>query len=499
MWDKERRSAFRRVFGRCFQKKGGGSKTTQSRTIPNQTPEERSLQDALMKYAEKGLKMTDEDGGILDQARTAIGKMYMPDWSQASANTNAALSDALHQYGGRTDGNAQGSSSELAGALSQYVNAANHNYQNFLGRSDTALGSYNDEMNGVKGQYRDLTNGVLPSAYSEARQKALNVDLSKTIGSLVNSYGNRGVLNSSVTNKALADVSDSAADTLARQYTSDLSTEANLLNGRTSMLGDIFGKNYGVASDQYHYGKDTADSIYQNSASNAASRYGMGKDAADSLYQGAVNNAQAQFQNRMSAQQASTVPASTLLEYASQLYGPASNLFNTMYSGRMGTGSTTTSTKQSTDPWSLVGTLGSAAIMCFAAGTLVTLPHGYTEIQDVRAGDAVLSLDEKGQLTPRRVLRVVRSEEPRSIVSVYFENGTVWHTTKGQRFFDGAHFIYAEEGREEAAVVFGGTPTKILRVVPTGLKAVVYDLVLEGGAAQNVFFANDVAAEGLGD
>lgn len=455
MWDKERRSAFRRVFGRCRQKKGGGSKTTQSRTIPNQTPEERSLQDALMKYAEKGLKMTDEDGGILDQARTAIGKMYMPDWSQASSDTEKNLIDAINTYG----------------------SAVKDNYNRFATRSDAVLGEYNNRIDGVDSKYEDLTNGVLPSKFSEARQQALDTDLAKTVGSIVNGYGNRGVLNSSVTNKALADVSDSAANTLARQYTSDLATEANLLNGRSGLLGDMFGKNYGVASDQYHAYKDTADTWYQNMASNANSR----------------------FQNKIAAQLASTVPASTLLGYASQLYGPASNLFNTMYSGRMGTGSTTTSTKQSTDPWSLVGTLGSAAIMCFAAGTLVTLPHGYAEIQDVRAGDVVLSLDETGRQVPRRVLRVVQSEEPRSIVSVYFENGTVWHTTKGQRFFDGAHFIYAEEGREEAAVVFGGSPTKILRVVPTGLKSVVYDLVLDGGAAQNVFFANDVAAEGLGD
>lgn len=499
MWDKERRSAFRRLFGRCRQKKGGGSKTTQSRTIPNQTPEEKSLQDALMKYAEKGLKMTDEDGGILDQARSAIGRLYMPDWSKSVSDTNASLSDALNRYSGRTEGNQQGTSSGLAGALSRYIGAANDNYQKFATRSDAALNSYNSEMNGVKGQYRDLTNGVLPSAYSEARQKALNTDLSKTVGSLVNSYGNRGVLNSSVTNRALADVSDSAADTLAKQYTSDLSTEANLLNGRTSMLGDVFGKNYGVASDQYRYGKDTADSIYQNTASNVASRYGVGKDAADSLYQGATSNAQSRFQNQVMGQQGSTGQASSLLDYANSLYSPASSLFNTMYSGRMGTGSTTTSTKQSTDPWSLVGTLGSAAIMCFAAGTLVTLPHGYAEIQDMKAGDEVLSLDKKGQLTPRRVLRVVRSEEPRSIVSVYFENGTVWHTTKGQRFFDGEHFIFAEEGRQEAALVFGGSPTRILRVVPSDERAVVYDLVLEGDAAEQVFFANDVAAEGFGD
>lgn len=458
-----------RLLGRHREKKGGGSKSTSTRTIPNQTAEEKSLQDALMSYAKKGLSMTNDAGGVLDQARAAVGKMYTPDWTQVNGNTTKELRDALSAYDG---------------ASREYEDALNGNYDRFASRADAALGDYNGEMRDVRGQYADLTNGVLPSKFQEARQQALNSDLSKTVGSLVNGYASRGVLNSSVTNKALADVSQGAADALARSYTSDLSTEAGLLNGRSGMLGDVFHKNYGVASDQYHAFKDAADSAY---------------GSASARYQNAVSNAQSRLQNEMAAQQASTLPASTLLGYASQMYGPASSLFNTMYSGRMGTGSTTTSTKQSTDPWSLVGTLGSAAIMCFAAGTLVTLPHGYTEIQDVRAGDAVLSLDEKGQMTPRRVLRVVRSEEPRSIVSVYFENGTVWHTTKGQRFFDGAHFIYAEEGREEAAVVFGGTPTKILRVVPTGLKAVVYDLVLEGGAAQNVFFANDVAAEGLGD
>ena len=458
-----------RLFGRHREKKGGGSKSTSTRTIPNQTAEEKSLQDALMSYAKKGLSMTNDAGGVLDQARAAVGKMYTPDWTQVNGNTAKELRDALSAYDG---------------ASREYEDALKGNYDRFASRADAALGDYNGEMKDVRGQYADLTNGVLPSKFQEARQQALNSDLSKTVGSLVNGYASRGVLNSSVTNKALADVSQGAADALARSYTSDLSTEAGLLNGRSGMLGDVFHKNYGVASDQYHAFKDAADSAY---------------GSASARYQNAVSNAQSRLQNEMAAQQASTLPASTLLGYASQMYGPASSLFNTMYSGRMGTGSTTTSTKQSTDPWSLVGTLGSAAIMCFAAGTLVTLPHGYTEIQDVRAGDAVLSLDEKGQLTPRRVLRVVRSEEPRSIVSVYFENGTVWHTTKGQRFFDGAHFIYAEEGREEAAVVFGGTPTKILRVVPTGLQAVVYDLVLEGGAAQNVFFANDVAAEGLGD
>ena len=160
MWDKERRSAFRRVFGRCRQKRGGGSKTTQSRTIPNQTPEEKSLQDALMKYAEKGLKMTDEDGGILDQARAAIGKMYMPDWSQASSDTERNLIDAINTYG----------------------SAVKDNYNRFATRSDAVLGEYNNRIDGVDSKYEDLTNGVLPSKFGEARQQALNTDLSKTIG-----------------------------------------------------------------------------------------------------------------------------------------------------------------------------------------------------------------------------------------------------------------------------------------------------------------------------
>ncbi len=213
-----------RLLGRHREKKGGGSKSTSTRTIPNQTAEEKSLQDALMSYAKKGLSMTNDAGGVLDQARAAVGKMYTPDWTQVNGNTTKELRDALSAYDG---------------ASREYEDALKGNYDRFASRADAVLGDYNGEMKDVRGQYADLTNGVLPSKFQEARQQALNSDLSKTVGALVNGYASRGVLNSSVTNKALADVSQGAADALARSYTSDLSTEARLLNGRSWMLGDV--------------------------------------------------------------------------------------------------------------------------------------------------------------------------------------------------------------------------------------------------------------------
>jgi hypothetical protein len=55
------------------------------------------------------------------------------------------------------------------------------------------------------------------------------------------------------------------------------------------------------------------------------------------------------------------------------------------------------------------------------------------------------------------------------------------------------------EHEGEPALVYNGNKTHILEVRESGKTAMVYDLTLEGFAGENVFFANDVAAEGFGD
>lgn len=383
MWKKQE-SDMRRLLGRCRFKKGGGSKTTTSRTIPNATGAELSLQDGLTRYNQTGLNNA---AGVLSRAVSSIDRQYNPDWNALAGNYNNISSQAANGYS-------------------------------------------------------SLMRGELPSAYAAARQKALADDLKGTVGNSISSLASRGVLNSSVTNKALDDVSKDAASQLAKSYASDLAKYSSILG--------------------------------------AAQQSGLQTLAGNQL-----------------AQNASEQKTNSLFDYANQLANPAQQMWGTMYSGRMGTGTTSQQTTQQTNPWSVAGTLGSAFILCFTGDTLVTIPNGYRKISDILPGDEVLSLDASGAIVPRRVKAVTHAER-RPLVHVHFDNGTLWHTTQGQRFYNGTHFVFADGTAPDAAVVFKGAPTRVLYVVEGG-EAPVYDLILEGGATENIFFANDVAAEGFGD
>jgi hypothetical protein len=508
--------------------------------------------------------------------------------------------------------------------------------------------------------YTDLSNGILPAAYAAARQQALNTDLTGTVGSAISSLANRGIVNSSVSNSALNNISQNASDTLAKNYTSDLATESGLLGNRASNIGNVYntnqtatqnnynastgladktyssstdtaGKNYAaksadnsnfynasntVAQNNYNattgaadktyssatdvagksyaarsadnssiykaaadrtngiynaansntqneyanrnaatntlYGDHTSyaqnmynarnasaqnnynastgladknygsstdqnskwyatnstdnSNFYKNATDNASSIYQTANAQANSLY----GNQSSYFQNRLNAenayeqnklngalmaQTAAFVPASTLYGYASQLAAPAQNMYNTMYSGRMGTG-TTTSTTNSSDGgasyWQAAGQLGTAAIMCFTADTLVTTPDGYTPIKDIVVGDEVLSI-EGGNIVTKKVKKV-NPPHWMPIVDLTFDNGTIWHTTASQRYYDGTHFSYIDYPGK--AVVFHGQPSKTIELKYAERTDLVYDFAVDG---TNVFFANDVAAEGYGD
>lgn len=369
-----------------MKKGGGGSKTTTSRVIPGQTPNEAYLENGLMGYARSGLNGA---GGIMSRALQSIDRQYNPSWTQLAGN-------------------------------------------------------YNGTMGRVSGGYNDLLAGNLPSQFAEARRKALNDDLQATVGSSVNNLAGRGVINSSVMSKALDDISEDAASQLAKSYTSDLGTYSGLLGSTASNANQI------LAGNQL-------------------------------------------------AQQASETPTNSLFDYAAALANPASDMYKTMYSGRMGTGSTTTTMSQPNNSvWSTIGSLGTAYILCFTGDTLVTTPQGYKPIKEIKRGDEVLSLDEHNKVVTKKVSDVTGAHE-RDIVDVYFGDGTTWHTTARQRYYDGVHFASIDSDEHPQAFVFQGRPVDVLRVSETGRKALVYDLTLEGPADRNIFFANDVAAEGMGD
>lgn len=86
--------------------------------------------------------------------------------------------------------------------------------------------------------YAGLARGELPAAYQENMQNAIRSGVENTYGSLLNKAANNGVLNSSVTTTGLNDISKNVSDTMAQQYSSNMSNLSNIygnqLNGAST-------------------------------------------------------------------------------------------------------------------------------------------------------------------------------------------------------------------------------------------------------------------------
>lgn len=100
-------------------------------------------------------------------------------------------------------------------------------------QSDTFKNLLNNSLNQVQSGQNltsQLTQGKLPTAYTDNMTNAIKTGVNNTVGSAINSLGNRGVLNSSVTNKAMNDIAKNVSDTMAQQYSNNIGQLAGLAN-----------------------------------------------------------------------------------------------------------------------------------------------------------------------------------------------------------------------------------------------------------------------------
>lgn len=483
-----------RGLGHC-RFKGESTTTKTERNIPDQTAEEKELQNYLMQFA----------GGAGDIAKyflgdnalgKAAGNVYNADWGDLYDTATSNSKRDLETYSDLYYSDLSNYKQAMADALVDYQDAEDKYLSQYESAMADAISKYNSVVDKQSPLWDNLVNGILPEAYATNRQAALRDDVNALYGSTINNAASRGVINSSVTNKALSDAEQNLSDTLAKMYLEDLSMEASLLD-----------QQQGYAQNRYNTNAGHAGSVYGNQAGSARAKiaaqqsgYNDMVDRSASAYNDWYGNKDkynsSLLSNAATAQTGSYEPLSNYINYASTLYQPASNLFNTMYSGRMGTGSTTTTQSSGNNgAWSVVGALG-AGIVCFTGDTLIATPEGYKCIRDIREGDLVLSWKD-GTVVEKQVSLVMEPREA-DIVEVYFDNGTVWHTTESQRYFDGRHFNYVMHSGKPA-VVLNGAPAEIIRVVRPGRREKVYDFTVHGFAGENVYFANDVAAEGLGD
>ena len=215
-----------------------------------------------------------------------------------------------------------------------------------------------------------LTQGNLPTAYTENIQNAINRGVENSVGTMVQSLADRGVLNSSVTNTALQGISDSAANAMADAYNTNISTLANLYNAQISNAA----QGMTVSGAAQELAQKPALALWQASTG--------------------LNNSNTSALTALSNQGDKTVstPSSGLI--GGVLTGAASGLF------------------------------------CFTGDTLIATPTGDKPIRHIKRGDTVLAVEEDGTLAPAEVLATMKPHD--SETYTVLANGHHVHTTLSQ-------------------------------------------------------------------
>jgi len=269
---------------------GGSSSTTQ---VYEPTEYEKQLQKSQADYADavapnalwlnniardvlaNSLGTIQVDYDALNKQAAAQNQEGLDYLRQAVSNNDKALSMASNELGklytsvpeyvdsyvSKTDGLFSDTSKatndynqQLANLIPQYsktaqagIDAANRANAGLEGIASKYSNIY-DKYEGVR---NNLINGELPSAYLQNMQDAIAGTLKSTAGEGLNNLANRGVLNSSVTQKVLDNISKNAATATAQNYLNNINTIGGLLTSGTSDAVNLLGGQGNIYNQQY--------------------------------------------------------------------------------------------------------------------------------------------------------------------------------------------------------------------------------------------------------
>ena len=149
---------------------------------------------------------------------------YQPTAQEIRLQKNAAdYSDAIAPNALNLNDVAGALLKDSYGTVQADYGALNQNAQNQIADAQNTVGN--------------LSQGVLSDAYKQNMQDAISSTLQNTMGETINNLGNRGVLNSSVTNQALNDTSNSVANATAQNYLNSLSSANGLAGQQATLAG----------------------------------------------------------------------------------------------------------------------------------------------------------------------------------------------------------------------------------------------------------------------
>lgn len=469
-----------------FGKKGTKITTTPAQ-VPQMSDEEKGLLGEQLKWAQTTQPVAQNLLNMANQALSSQQVTPNPNWqtlydraqNQTAAN-NQLVQGLIPQVNANTDANAA-ANNRFSGLLGNAIQSMTQGNKELASEYNTAMQNNSTAMQG-------LLNGVLPSSYAENRQKALQADLTNTVGNTLSGLASRGIINSSQADSAFNDISRNASNTLAAQYGNDMQTAAGLagqaynsqlagINGKAGLLGDMFRNQLSGYGQQ----ADLANTNFNNRQ--------QGISTLSQLANQSQQMATDPIKTAATAQEAATNMPIKYLAMATGQNAPTQGLLSQLSQQRYSVASPAqTVVRQGSGGFfgGLMSGLGSY-FACFTAGTEISTPEGAVAIEQMAFGDQVISLDTVNEVTELHDMGEADIYELRT------PSCTV-ETTQTEVFMtpDGKKPLTELSEGESVMTVNGFEP--ITSIVETGRKEKVYELELTG---DNMFYANGILAEGL--
>lgn len=469
-----------------FGKKGTRI-TTMDPQVPKMSDEEKGLLGEQLKWAQTTQPVAQNLLNMANQALSSQQVTPNPNWQtlyDRAQNQTAANNHLVQSLIPQVNANTAENAAANAGYSGQIGNAITS-----MTQGNKELGAeYNAAMKNNSTTMQGLLNGVLPSSYSENRQKALQSDLTNTVGNTLSGLASRGIINSSQADSAFNDISRNASNTLAAQYGNDMQTAAGLagqaynsqlagINGKAGLLGDMFRNQLSGYGQQ----ADLGNTNFNNQM--------HGLSTLSQLANQSQQMAMDPIQTAATAQEASINTPMKYLAMATGQNAPTQGLLSQLSQQRYSVATPgQTIVRQGNGGFfgGLMSGLGSY-LACFVAGTEISTPEGAVAIEQMAFGDQVISLDTVNEVTE------LHDMGEADIYELHTPSCTV-ETTQTEVFMtpDGKKSLTELSEGESVMTVNGFEP--ITSIVETGRKEKVYELELTG---DNMFYANGILAEGL--
>lgn len=463
---------------------GGGKKSkvqSVGANLPPAGPEEKQLLQGQMDW----INRTNQSANTLQ----AMGDRAL----------NNAITPQYQQMYNEYLGTNKGNQNALAALQNQVATAGARNltdntrYANQLGASIDAMnnvaGQLANEYNGalLKNQNAmdSITNGQLPAAYSEARRQALNNDLQATVGNAVSGLASRGIVNSSITDNALNDISKNASNTLAAQYANDLNQAAalnsqafnNSLSGIGAKMG-LWGNTYNNQQNGIVNQANLLNQGYTNQMNNAGATAGL-IGQREGLAQNPIDTG-------ATTQSAAIQPAKDYYSMSQLNSADQEDLLNRYMTLRYGLAAPAQHTVRQGNGGFFGGLMKG---FCFVAGTEIATPEGGKAIETFVNGDTVITL---GAVNDVIALHDMGEKETHRLETASFGVTTT-----------GTEKVLTPEGLKLVSeLVVGDVIMTVNSYEPvtfseaTGNTEHVYELQCTG---DNLFYANGIMAEGINE